>query len=878
MGHTDSIRLSFRAFSQTFYLHLDPYHDLLHPEGAQVRYYERDARGVERLARTEQLMPSDIRAYHGVVVHTAYTARRLAEDSIGVRRSEGMHEQEGVMGRAAVMLHDDGTGNGTVLFEGTFVWGGNEHTIQTPLNYHTSRQPQDVSISPRSLAKGGMIIHRQSDIMSSLEARGYAPRSAEEEEEDSSTSETGCLADKNDYNANNHLIFSGSNNDDFSMNPMDFFVSPSALAARSHHIRSLSDLFGHGGSKRSASVQHHNPQLDIPLQRRSPSSFFSYEDAAMNLWKRQSGNDQLGGSSNDSYTDSIGQTSGCPSQAMAIYIGVASDCTYTARFPNQGQARNATLTNMATVSQIYRSTFNISVGVVELEVRDATCPTSAQSDAPWNLGCGSYSLDQRLSDFSQWRGSRAANGTALWHLLTACSTGSEVGVAWLGTLCRTEATGSGDSVISSTGVTAVTSREAQVMAHEIGHNFGAIHDCMTGCSLSGSTAQQSGGGAICCPLSSSSCNAGGQYIMNPFSQQDTNAFSPCSVGNICSLLGRGLDVSCVVDPSKTRRETLSAQQCGNGIVEAGEECDAGQNGSNCCTTSCKLTANSKCDPESSACCTSSCQFAGTDVTCRAAVDTRCDTAETCTGTSADCPADQRKDDGASCASGLVCASGHCTSRDQQCQQQSQANYNFTSACSVTADNSCSVSCQDPSNSNSCIVLQSDFIDGTECGYGGHCESGQCQSGSWQSTFASWYRHNLQISIPVTIVIAVIILFILWAIIRCLILPFLGKGSRPKMMGGSKAAAVGGGGGMGRRGASMQQQQPDITAQASYRPVQSHRSSSQQPPMMSDYNAGRQPPPSTWVDPAAYNGNMPSNGGMSYDTYGTGGGYHDGHYR
>lgn len=762
------------------------------------------------------------------------------------------------------MLHDDGSGNGTALFEGTFVWGNNEHTIQTPINYHTSRQPHDVSISPRSIAKGGMIVHRQSDVMSQFEARDLVPIGES----------MGCSSDKNDYNANNHLIFSDDNNDEFSMNPMDFFApSNPRHQARSMVMAGVSDLFS--GSKRSACTPLETSMDAAALKRRLP---FSYEDAALHLWKRQSGNDQLGGSNNDSYTDSIGQTSGCPSQARAIYIGVASDCTYTARFSDQGQARNATLTNMATVSQIYRSTFNISVGVVELEVRDASCPSTAQADARWNVGCSGSSLDQRLSDFSQWRGSREANGTALWHLLTACSTGSEVGVAWLGTLCKTDASGSGDSIISSTGVTAVTSREAQVMAHEIGHNFGAIHDCMSGCSISGTTAQQSGGGAICCPRSSSSCNAGGQYIMNPFSQQDTNDFSPCSVGNICSLIGRGLDTSCIVDPSKTRRETLSAQQCGNGIVEAGEECDAGQNGSNCCTTDCKLTANSKCDPESSACCTSSCQFADSSVTCRAAVDDRCDTAEMCSGTSADCPADERKSDGSSCGSGLQCASGHCTSRDQQCQQQSQAAYSFTRACSVTADNSCSVSCQDPSNANSCIVLQQNFIDGTECGYGGHCQGGQCQSGGWQSTFSSWYRNNLQIAVPVTIVIAVIVLLILWGLIRCIILPCFGKASRPKAAGvipGKRASARRGG---GSRGGSVGGAGPFLqpSADEAWQPVQSQRSSAGAPPpppqhpSMRDYNAGRQPPPSSWVDPAAYNGSMPSSGGPSYDHYGNGG--------
>lgn len=55
--------------------------------------------------------------------------------------------------------------------------------------------------------------------------------------------------------------------------------------------------------------------------------------------------------------------------------------------------------------------------------------------------------------------------------------------------------------------------------------------------------------------------------------------------------------------------------CGNGIVEAGEDCDGGD------------------------CCTQSCQFAAAGTQCRAASGL-CDVAETCSGASADCPPDE----------------------------------------------------------------------------------------------------------------------------------------------------------------------------------------------------------------------------------------------
>lgn len=192
---------------------------------------------------------------------------------------------------------------------------------------------------------------------------------------------------------------------------------------------------------------------------------------------------------------------------MVVYIGVAADCTYAALNSSTGGTRSQILQDMNSVSNLYRSTFNVSIGVVDMEVRDANCPSTASADAAWNVGCdgsNAPSLDQRLSLFSQWRGDRDANGTGLWHLLTTCQSGSEVGVAWLGesrsamvagfvccrwsrrsrltkrrlfhpllgTLCQTTANGQGNNVVSGAGVTSATLREYQIISHEIGRECG----------------------------------------------------------------------------------------------------------------------------------------------------------------------------------------------------------------------------------------------------------------------------------------------------------------------------------------------------------------------------------------------------------------------
>ena len=105
--------------------------------------------------------------------------------------------------------------------------------------------------------------------------------------------------------------------------------------------------------------------------------------------------------------------------------------------------------------------------------------------------------------------------------------------------------------------------------------------------------------------------------------------------------GRGsVNTSCLVDPDPGRT-VISLQMCGNGIVEAGEDCDPGiGTTSNCCdSATCKFINNALCDPQSSPCCTSQCTFAPSTQVCHPSTNDICDTAEFCTGNSSSCPPD-----------------------------------------------------------------------------------------------------------------------------------------------------------------------------------------------------------------------------------------------
>src|SRR5579871_6798225 len=224
--------------------------------------------------------------------------------------------------------------------------------------------------------------------------------------------------------------------------------------------------------------------------------------------------------------------------------------------------------------------------------------------------------------------------------------------------------------------------------------------------------------------------------MNPTTMDATNRFSECTIGNICSgFASKQVSTSCL---TSNRNVTLiTAGECGNGIVEEGEECDCGGTsgcaGNTCCDpTTCKFTTGSVCDDSNDVCC-QNCQFAPSTKVCRPSVDANCDPAETCTGNSSACPTDITKPDGTNCGNGLQCASGSCTSRDLQCQQIVNGS---TGACDSS---SCMLTCTSPSTgANTCLIVQQNYVDGTPCGLGGTCQTGVCEGGSTGAAISSWF--------------------------------------------------------------------------------------------------------------------------------------------
>ncbi|KAI1003726.1 Disintegrin and metalloproteinase domain-containing protein B [Podosphaera aphanis] len=582
------------------------------------------------------------------------------------------------VGWARIIVQRDGK---KPLFEGAFRVDGDHHHIQTRTHFMQTRHKHDPKLKPAD--DDYLVVWRDSDI--SQELRLNHETALHSDLKRRFTGERSCSADGLSFNTqSDHPVYQ-------------------AMKKREESDHGFHRLFGR--------------QIDGQLGGNS---------AGVNL------------------VNTIGSTAGCPSTRKVALVGVATDCTYSATFKTLGSTRANIISVINSASHLYESTFNITLGLQNLTISDPSCPTTPSGAALWNIGCSdSVNLQDRLNLFSAWRGDRKDNN-AFWTLLSTCGSGTAVGLAWLGQACVATAQVSGapaNETVSGANVVVRTATEWQVVAHEIGHTFGAVHDCTSSTCNDGATVLSQ----KCCPLSASTCDASGAYIMNPSTGANIQLFSPCTVGNICSAIGRNsVKTSCLT--ANKDITTITGSQCGNGIVEPGEDCDCGGTttcGSNpCCDpTTCKFKANAVCDPSNEECCNQNCQLASTGTVCRASTGV-CDPEELCSGTSATCPEDANSPDGTKCGdSSLSCASGQCTSRDLQCKTLMGVftQGNDTYACS---NSGCQISCASPEfGPNVCYSMQQNFLDGTSCQGGGKCANGQCLGASVSREIKSWVQEN-----------------------------------------------------------------------------------------------------------------------------------------
>ncbi|KAF9894250.1 hypothetical protein FE257_007752 [Aspergillus nanangensis] len=247
--------------------------------------------------------------------------------------------------------------------------------------------------------------------------------------------------------------------------------------------------------------------------------------------------------------NTINSTAGCPQTRQVAYIGVATDCSYSAGFSSPDAVHRNILNLVNTASVVFETSFNISLGLRNLTIADSRCPNRSSEYMAWNSACPNGDMNWRLQRFSSWRGAVQDTTNAYWTLMTDChNSGGEVGVSWVGELCNSGEEGRRfDRSAAGIGanVVARTSAQWQVFTHEAAHMFGAIHDCNTdACASHLNTLTSS---SQCCPRSPSSCDADGAFIMNPSSSRAMSRFSACTRGDVCAQLGSGsVNTQCLV--------------------------------------------------------------------------------------------------------------------------------------------------------------------------------------------------------------------------------------------------------------------------------------------------------------------------------------------
>jgi hypothetical protein len=184
-----------------------------------------------------------------------------------------------------------------------------------------------------------------------------------------------------------------------------------------------------------------------------------------------------------------------------IEVAVVGDFEFSGlTFANGLTPEAAIAARMNIVDGIYSSQVGVKIIVSDVNVfRTASDPFTATT-VPSTL----------LNELANWRQvTPAQNARGLTHLLTGRDLdGTTVGIAFLGSVCNTRA------AAGLTQGTLSTTNSALVIAHEMGHNFGAEHDGEAG----------------------KACEATPQTFLMAPRLNGSDQFSACSLGTITPVV------------------------------------------------------------------------------------------------------------------------------------------------------------------------------------------------------------------------------------------------------------------------------------------------------------------------------------------------------
>jgi len=304
--------------------------------------------------------------------------------------------------------------------------------------------------------------------------------------------------------------------------------------------------------------------------------------------------------------------------------------------------------------------------------------------------------------------------------------GNTVGLAGVSTMCWAASSGNVNMCLATDDVAGC----AATVAHEMGHNFGMLHDS-----------------------SGNDCPSSGLIMEAVGSGTASTQFSYCSASYITTYFDSTYSVrgECLENvPTRVEGDPI----CGNGFVESGEDCDCGSSDcsslDSCCDGStCKL-ADESYECSSGGPCCESCMYltASAEKVCRDATNT-CDMAEYCPGGTDECPADRYVYPGAACTIGGfdgLCSNGACSSQDYLCSvevnRDYDGNWDQSDTCASYVDSCQYVICHDadqPDKEYECGQnfavhgKQMEVPEGTPCWFPstqfgtrtGMCKEGSC---------------------------------------------------------------------------------------------------------------------------------------------------------
>ncbi|XP_037382352.1 disintegrin and metalloproteinase domain-containing protein 25-like [Talpa occidentalis] len=243
-------------------------------------------------------------------------------------------------------------------------------------------------------------------------------------------------------------------------------------------------------------------------------------------------------------------------------------------------------------------------------------------------------INRFLFQFCEWKrqGFEARLPHDAAHAFVKQDFGDDLGLAYVGAVC---------SQVYNCAVESFTSDLlydfAYIVAHELGHNLGMLHD-------------------------DSFCTCGSRNCIMLPSKVRATKFSNCSYAAFWNYVGK---TTCLKVPSDI---IFKHTRCGNSVVEEGEECDCGCINScandPCCQSDCTLTPGAAC---AFGLCCKYCKLRPPGTLCRKQ-ENECDLPEWCNGTSYLCPEDVYVQDGVPCSESGHCYKKRCNDRVEQCRQ------------------------------------------------------------------------------------------------------------------------------------------------------------------------------------------------------------------